>query len=125
MILDANGNKLESRDIRIIQRLSKSLDEVLSPEDTLIFRCPKCTTFYLPKESGFWLKKDENGKIIQKEMACCNVPLCDYKGMPIILTRHDYEMSKKAESMGMLWNEVDKRIESYEYPKEELIKVVN
>lgn len=53
MLLDASGNPASQPEVEVKERhsrVAKHLDDVLTPEDTVIFRCMTCETYLLPKE---------------------------------------------------------------------------
>lgn len=91
-------------DIKVNNRVGRHVDDVLTPEDNLIFRCPSCQLFYLPKEAcggvTRWRRAD-GGVGVALAMGCADKD-CMYQGEPIILTREQYEQTRKYERAGLI-----------------------
>jgi hypothetical protein len=106
MILDSSGKPITSvPDVKINHRVARSLDSILSPDDKIIFRCNQCQTFFLPSE--FTVVKAVNKlKNEMRVMLVC--PNYDTEGCDCTshtaLSRHQYELTKKAEAVGMAFN---------------------
>ena len=91
-------------DIKIKNRTAHDLDEVLTEDDKLIFRCPQCQLLYLPREAQGtvmrWRKPD--GYVGSALALGCADPKCYYQGEPIILTREEYELTRRYERAGLV-----------------------
>lgn len=100
-------------EIKINERLGKDLDDILTPDDNIIFRCTECQTFLLPKEIRM-LKapvRDKKGLRTFAVIELC--PVC-YKDNRYILdemipqsyfitmNREEYEVTRQYERAGLI-----------------------
>lgn len=101
-------------DIKIITRLAKHVDDLLTPDDNIIFRCTDCQTFLLPREVN-QLKarvRDSRGAwtfVVLDLCPACYPNFSKFKRdeVPpqsdfITLTRYEYEVTRKYEKAGLL-----------------------
>lgn len=101
-------------EIKIVERLAKHIDDLLTPNDKVILRCTDCQTFLMPREVNI-LKarvKDSRGAwtfIVLEMCPACFPDFSRYRQdeIPpqstfITLTRDEYEITRKYEKAGLL-----------------------
>jgi hypothetical protein len=106
-------------EILVRARKGKTLDEMLSPEDKVIYRCTDCGEFFLPREVHLLKRrvKDVDNGIWTWEVVelcpACVLSLADeakmvvQQGSPFItLTRETYDITRAHERAGLLPPEV-------------------
>ena len=114
--------------VSIRDRLGKTLDEMLSPDDNLILRCVDCQEFFLPRELHT-LKRRVNDRgtwtwEVHELCPACNPNPDEFRKDAIVqsstfvyLTRYQYDTTKAYERAGLLPPDFEM--------KESLIKVVS
>lgn len=114
--------------VSIRERLGKTLDEMLSPDDRLILRCLDCQEFFLPRELHILKRRVKVEGVWTWEVhemcpACVPDPDSFRKDAIVqsstfvYLTRHQYDTTKAYEKAGLLPPDFEM--------KEPLIKVVS
>lgn len=106
-----SGN-ITGSDIRVTGRLGKSIDDVITPEDHIIFLCMTCETYLLPREIHNLVRRgrDNYGRPISEVIFQCpvchpfadrnddNPPVSDFYR----LSREMYEFKRKYDRAGLI-----------------------
>jgi hypothetical protein len=114
-----HAKEVELMEILMRARKGKTLDEMLSPEDKLIYRCTDCGEFFLPREVHILKRRvhdDLNGMWTWESIELCPacvVSLADEARMVvqqsspfITLKREAYDVTRAYERAGLLPPEV-------------------
>lgn len=102
-------------DIKVVERLGKSIDDVITPEDHIIFLCMTCETYLLPREVHNLVRRgrDQYGRPVSEVVFQCpvchpfpdknnnNPPSSDFYR----LTREQYEYKRAYDRAGLVMPE--------------------
>lgn len=101
-------------EIKVVEKLAKHVDDLLTPDDNIVLRCAECHTFLMPREINQLKARVRDTKgvgtwVVVELCPACHPDFYRYRhdSVPpqstfITLTRHEYEVTRSYEKAGLL-----------------------